>query len=837
MASDNGGRLFRLMVCAPMPLGTSWTRAEYRRYLMGLGIRPVPSVNDIGALLESYAATRCGVHRGQERATGAATYGTNAHKAREVLASGRPLRPPPKRRLPRRRQPTFQTVPPIALLLTNDADADPLLTGASLSVRAAYEAGYAGVRSAPAPPTAVVAAGPPWSPRGKAPNSPQRFQQIAAAPPPRSPKRIEAAASRVVDEIAAPRRSPLRIEAAASKVVDETREEAHQARLEAARLQVETARLQAELTRRDSEAQRFQRELAARDRTAARREVESTRAQATENETARLQAELARRDAEAQRLQRELAARDSLASRREVELQHALAKRATDFEGPEKLFADESSRQYQLLERELADTRRAHAAAVDEKNEHAAQSAAHEARLADAQAQLVDTSLKHAELAHACDELRLQGRKQASSREHALNERLDAVRSELEAERAKPAPQSPDARNAKDLQKRVKSLERRLRKEQEVSAHAVAVLEHAEAAPPENAQRLAALEASIATTLEAIDSGDDSDELLEAKQHLADLHGLEQDLRERATAKRPAPSGSSSDEAEPPPPRRATPLDRSLGRAQPLAGATAARQPIDAAHQSPRLAPSDDDDEGWPVPPTASDDGGRGPAYSFDVDEPAPPPSRANTGARPTEAPTPAAASGSEAPAPAPSASRDSAPARAVPEDDDDSDDSGDAWPAAGEDPAPPGGVGYGRDDTAEGVVGITAPTGGDESDSGDDWGAPSREASSSTAPVREEGPVHCIDDWDEEEAPAPARPSPLDAAVAARRAVIEADTSDSSEGWPSPTAKAPPTAADDMSQGSDDSDIESALGNDALPPYDDDFEDGESDDSNWGGK
>ena len=46
------GRAFRLLVCAPMPLGTSWTRAEYRRYLMGLGIRPVPSVTDIGALLD-----------------------------------------------------------------------------------------------------------------------------------------------------------------------------------------------------------------------------------------------------------------------------------------------------------------------------------------------------------------------------------------------------------------------------------------------------------------------------------------------------------------------------------------------------------------------------------------------------------------------------------------------------------------------------------------------------------------------------------------------------------------------------------------------------------------
>ena len=102
------GRAFRLLVCAPMPLGTSWTRAEYRRYLMGLGIRPVPSVGDIGALLESYAAKKCGVHRGVERG-GATTYGTNAHRAREVLASGRPLRPPPKRRAPRRRPPSMHS--------------------------------------------------------------------------------------------------------------------------------------------------------------------------------------------------------------------------------------------------------------------------------------------------------------------------------------------------------------------------------------------------------------------------------------------------------------------------------------------------------------------------------------------------------------------------------------------------------------------------------------------------------------------------------------------------------------------------------------------------------
>ena len=74
----------------------------------GFRYRPVPSVGDIGALLESYAAKRCGVHRGVERG-GAVTYGTNAHRAREVLASGRPLRPPPKRRVPRRRPPSMHS--------------------------------------------------------------------------------------------------------------------------------------------------------------------------------------------------------------------------------------------------------------------------------------------------------------------------------------------------------------------------------------------------------------------------------------------------------------------------------------------------------------------------------------------------------------------------------------------------------------------------------------------------------------------------------------------------------------------------------------------------------
>ena len=161
------------------------------------------------------------------------------------------------------------------------------------------------------------------------------------------------------------------------------------------------------------------------------------------------------------------------------------------------------------------------------------------------------------------------------------------------------------------------------------------------------------------------------------------------------------------------------------------------------------------------------------------------------------------------------------------------------AWPDA----RPSGG--YGHDDTAEGVVGITAPTGrdDDDSDSGDDWGAPSREASSSTAPVAQtSGEIHTIDDWDDEApapapvpAPAPAPPklSPLDAAVAARRAAIEADSDSSSEGWPSPTAGAARASADDMSQGSDDSDIESAVEQrkDSWPSDDD------SEDSEWGRK
>ena len=361
------------------------------------------------------------------------------------------------------------------------------------------------------------------------------------------------------------------------------------------------------------------------------------------------------------------------------------------------------------------------------------------------------------------------------------------------------------------MQKKVQKLERRLQKERAVAEHAAAVLEHAEKEPPHD-DRLQALEASIATTLEALDGHEDvdDDELLEAEQHLADLEGLHEELVERS-AKSPVKDSSSSDEAEPPAPRRATPLD--------------------AARRSPRRLPSDDDDEeGWPAPPTASDDGGRGPAYSFDVDDPPPPPATKAAPAPPSDSDD--SSEGWPEPAATPAM-----PSKAPPQrldtirSDDGSDDSGDAWPDA-----KPVSGGYGHDDTAEGVVGITAPTGNDDddSDSGDDWGAPSREASSSTAPVAQtSGEIHTIDDWDDE-APAPAPPklSPLDAAVAARRAAIETD-SDSSEGWPSPTAGAARASAEDMDDASDESDIESAVEQrkDSWPSDD------ESEDSAWGRK
>ena len=69
-------------------------------------------------------------------------------------------------------------------------------------------------------------------------------------------------------------------------------------------------------------------------------------------------------------------------------------------------------------------------------------------RGAEAEAQLVDTSLRHAELAHSMDELRLQGWKQMSDRERELQTSWAIVRTELETERAKP-PQSPDSRAAR----------------------------------------------------------------------------------------------------------------------------------------------------------------------------------------------------------------------------------------------------------------------------------------------------------------------------------------------------------------------------------------------------
>ena len=728
-----------------MPLGTSWTRAEYRRYLMGLGVRPVPSVTDIGALLESYAAKKCGVHRGVERG-GSTTYGTNAHRAREVLASGRPLRPPSKRRIPRRRPPSIHSslrlASPKAIEATWEDDEDALLTGTAPHLMDAYKAGYAAVGDAPSSPTR-----PPWSPRGRAPDSPKRQQQVA---------------------LDAPRRSPLKLEAASSKVLDETREEAKRARIEAARLQVEAARLQAELTARDSEKERLEKALKKHDKKAAKREAE---------------------------------------------LQRLLTSSKDD----ETFHMDQSTKQYRMLEEELSEVRQKHDDVLREKEAYAAQSASHQARLAEAEAQLVDTSLRHAELAHSMDELRLQGRKQMSDRERDLQKQLENVRSELDHERKKP-PQSPDSRAANALQKRVQKLERRLQKERAVAEHAAAVLEHAEKEPPHD-DRLQALEASISKTLEALDGheDEDSDELLEAEQHLADLEGLHEELVERSAKSPVKPSlSSSSDEAEPPAPRRATPLD--------------------AARASPRRLPSDDDDEeGWPAPPTASDDGGRGPAYSFDVDEPPPPPQAAKDAPAPIPSDSDDSSEGWPEPAATPAMPSKAPPRRldTIRSDDGSSDDSGDAWPDA-----KPSSGGYGQDDTAEGVVGITAPTGGnddDDSDSGDDWGAPSREASSSTAPVAQtSGEIHTIDDWDDEApAPAPPRPSPLDAAVAARRAAIETDSDDSSEGWPSPTAGKAPAAADDMDDGSDDSDIESAVEQrkDSWPSDD------ESEDSAWGRK
>ena len=216
-----------------------------------------------------------------------------------------------------------------------------------------------------------------------------------------------------------------------------------------------------------------------------------------------------------------------------------------------------------MLEEELTQTRKAHDEILKEKEAYAAQSAPHQARLAEAEAQLVDTSLRHAELAHSMDELRLQGRKQISIGNGASQKKLETVRTELDKERSKP-PQSPDSRAARDLQKRVQKLERRLQKERAVAEHAAAVLEHAEQAPPHD-DRLQALEASIATTLEALDGHEDvdDDELLEAEQHLADLEGLHEELVERSAKSpvKPSLSSSSSDEAEPPAPRRATPLD------------------------------------------------------------------------------------------------------------------------------------------------------------------------------------------------------------------------------------------------------------------------------------
>ena len=135
--------------------------------------------------------------------------------------------------------------------MTWEDDEDALLTGTAPHLMDAYKAGYAAVGDAPSSPQR-----PPWSPRGRAPDSPKRQQQVA---------------------LDAPRRSPLKLEAASSKVLDETREEAKQARIEAARLQVETSRLQAELTARDAEKERLEKQLKKHDRKSAKREAELQR--------------------------------------------------------------------------------------------------------------------------------------------------------------------------------------------------------------------------------------------------------------------------------------------------------------------------------------------------------------------------------------------------------------------------------------------------------------------------------------------------------------------------------------------------------------------------------
>ena len=76
--------MLELLVQAPMPLGSSWTCSEFRRYLRSLGHRPVPTVGEIAATLDAPGMHRYGVNRGYN-ATGGVVYGTNPPIARREL--------------------------------------------------------------------------------------------------------------------------------------------------------------------------------------------------------------------------------------------------------------------------------------------------------------------------------------------------------------------------------------------------------------------------------------------------------------------------------------------------------------------------------------------------------------------------------------------------------------------------------------------------------------------------------------------------------------------------------------------------------------------------------
>ena len=112
-----------------------------------------------------------------------------------------------------------------------------------------------------------------------------------------------------------------------------------------------------------------------------------------------------------------------------------------------------------------------------------------------------------------------------SDRERDLQTQLENVRSELDKERLKTARGRPTRGPPGTYKRRSRSWSAGCRRSA-VAEHAAAVLEHAEKEPPHD-DRLQALEASIATTLEALDGheDEDDDELLEAEQHLADLKG------------------------------------------------------------------------------------------------------------------------------------------------------------------------------------------------------------------------------------------------------------------------------------------------------------------------